>query len=73
MSEYKIGEVVRYLEYHNELIYNPNRQPPPSEYLKIESIDTHLGIINTSDDTVKIDEISKINFIEYIEWWLFWK
>ena len=70
--KYKIGEIVRYTNYENDLINNPHKKPTPNKYFKIKKVDISWGVVDYGKDTIGLANISKINFIEKIIYWLLW-
>ena len=71
--EYKIGEIVRYTRYEDDLINEPNRKPTPNKYFKVREVDMDWGVVDYGKDTIGLSYIAKTNFIERIKWWLHWR
>jgi len=79
--EYKVGEIVRYTRYEDDLINNPNIwkmgeeriRSMPDKYFKIKDVDHERGVVSYGPDTIGIAYITKTNLWEKIMWWLLWK
>jgi hypothetical protein len=71
--EYKIGEIVRYTRYEDDLINEPNVKPSPNKYFKVKKVDMDWGVVDYGKDTIGLAYIAKTNFIERVKWWLFWR
>ena len=70
--EYKIGEIVKYTRYENDLINEPNQKPTPSKYFKVKKVDMDWGVVDYGKDTIGLAYITKTNFIDRVKYWLFW-
>jgi len=64
--EYKIGDVVRYTSYENDLINEPYKKPMPDKYFKVQKVDMDWGVVDYGKDTVGLAYIRKTNFIEIL-------
>jgi len=71
--DYKVGEIVRYTGYENDLINYPLERPRPNKFFKVLKADMDWGVVDYGEDTIGIAYIRKTNFIEKITWWLFWR
>ncbi len=70
--EYKIGEIVRYSRYDDDLINEPNKKPTPNKYFKVKKVDMDWGVVDYGEDTIGLAYITKTNFIDKVKYWLFW-
>ena len=73
IAQYRIGEIVRYTRYENDLVNEPNKTPIPNKYFKVKRVDMDWGVVEHEKDTIGLSYITKTNFIERIKWWLFWR
>lgn len=69
---YEVGDIVRYTEYENDLINEPNKKPVPDKFFKIKKVDMAWGVVDHGRDTIGIAYIRKTTFDEKLEWSKFW-
>ena len=69
---YRVGEIVRYIRYHNDLLSTIYDISIPNKYFKIKRIDVEHGIVYCDHRSVKISDIRKTNIIEKVIWWWLW-
>jgi|11_taG_2_1085331.scaffolds.fasta_scaffold79084_2 hypothetical protein len=70
--EYKIGEIVKYTRYDDDLINEPNQKPTPDKYFKVQKVDMDYGVVDYGEDTIGLAYITKTNFVDKVKYWLFW-